>query len=316
MGAGPYGLPSDALNGPRCQSRPNHRIMSTMFRCPDCRAPLTLAPGEEACKACGRSIVRFGRVPVLLKAASEVARVVEEASSSERGHWYRESHHDQWEGPYRHHLLKRRAYLESVFRDVQKQTACETLLELGCGDGEDFDWLSSFFPKIVGIDYNALRLERAATRGIACQVALGDALDLPLFDESMDMVYMNHVLEHIERDTLAMKEVFRVLKVGGTLVLGVPNEGALFWQLAYRLQPHTRRTTDHVQFYKPTDLQRKAESVGFDVIGLQRIGWGVPHWSLDARLRARAWVDDAFEAVGRRLIPNQATSLYLIGRRS
>jgi SAM-dependent methyltransferase len=46
------------------------------------------------------------------------------------------------------------------------------------------------------------------------------ALDLP--DESFDIVFASHVLEHIDDDVSAMKEVKRVLKPGGIAILPVP----------------------------------------------------------------------------------------------
>ncbi len=45
-------------------------------------------------------------------------------------------------------------------------------------------------------------------------------IDLP--DNSFDIIFCNHVLEHIEEDIQAMKELFRVLKPGGWAILQVP----------------------------------------------------------------------------------------------
>jgi hypothetical protein len=42
------------------------------------------------------------------------------------------------------------------------------------------------------------------------------------------------------------------------------------------------------------------------------IGWGVPHWTLDAVIRRFKWVDDGLELFGRRFLRGQATSLYLL----
>lgn len=54
-----------------------------------------------------------------------------------------------------------------------------------------------------------------------------DILDLPFADESFDIVFCNHVLEHIEDDAKAMSELYRVLKPGGWGILQVPMKNSL-----------------------------------------------------------------------------------------
>ncbi len=56
-------------------------------------------------------------------------------------------------------------------------------------------------------------------RGVTHQV---DITRLPMPAETYDVVIANHVLEHIDADRLAMQELFRVLKPGGTALLTVP----------------------------------------------------------------------------------------------
>ncbi len=49
-----------------------------------------------------------------------------------------------------------------------------------------------------------------------------DIMDIPLADDSYDFVICNHVMEHVENDIIAMKEVRRILKPGGRAILQVP----------------------------------------------------------------------------------------------
>lgn len=51
-----------------------------------------------------------------------------------------------------------------------------------------------------------------------------DICDLPFEDNSFDVVFCNHVLEHIPDDTKAMKELYRVMKVGGFGIFQVPQD--------------------------------------------------------------------------------------------
>lgn len=49
-----------------------------------------------------------------------------------------------------------------------------------------------------------------------------DIMDIPLQDNSYDVVFCNHVLEHVEDDIKAMKEFYRILKPGGWAILQSP----------------------------------------------------------------------------------------------
>ena len=49
-----------------------------------------------------------------------------------------------------------------------------------------------------------------------------EIINITFDDNSFDFIMCNHVLEHILNDRKAMRELYRVLKVGGTALLNVP----------------------------------------------------------------------------------------------
>ena len=51
-----------------------------------------------------------------------------------------------------------------------------------------------------------------------------DICNLPFEDNSFDVIFCNHVLEHIPDDTKAMQELFRVMKKGGFGIFQVPQD--------------------------------------------------------------------------------------------
>ena len=51
-----------------------------------------------------------------------------------------------------------------------------------------------------------------------------DICDLPFKENEFDVVFCNHVLEHISNDTKAMKELYRVLKPGGFGIFQIPQD--------------------------------------------------------------------------------------------
>ena len=286
-----------------------------LFRCPACRVALPLRRDGRpvGCHGCRAAFPVVEEIPLLVKDRAAIERQIEEARHQGRAEWYDASQAQAWTGPYRHHLKKRVAYLErvlSAYRALRGDGL--SLLDLGCGDGENLRWLSRFATTCYGSDYHVVRLRRARQVPGVTQLFLADATDYPTRDGAFDVIVFNHVLEHIPDDDQALREAHRILRPGGLLILGVPNEGAWFWQLAYRLQPQLLKSSDHVHFYTAETVRRKCRAAGFNVQAVDPIGWGVPHWTLDALIRRFRWVDDALEQVGRRCLRSQATSLYLL----
>ncbi len=284
------------------------------FTCPQCGVPL--ADNQlrgAACGSCGFEIETHAEIPILIRDRDAVETAIAEARGGARADWYEETQADVWSGPYRHHVRKRLTYMQEVIaRYAPAGGRYSRAVDLGCGDGEHLGWLSAHADAIYASDYNLLRLERAAAKGIASVVAMADLTAYPAADDSFDLVFCHHVIEHIPDVDAALREIQRILAPGGTALIGTPNEGAGFWRLAYRLSPESRRSTDHVQFFTAASLGGRLRAAGFELREMHPIGWGVPHWGLDARVRGIKAVDDAFESVGRRFLPRQATSLYAV----
>lgn len=95
-----------------------------------------------------------------------------------------------------------------------------------------------------------------------------DILDLPFGDETFDVVICNHVLEHIEDDSKAMSELYRVMKKGGWGILQVPMKNSL--EKTYEdftiKDPKERQKHfgqyDHVRWYG-MDYFDRLKAVGF-----------------------------------------------------
>lgn len=96
-----------------------------------------------------------------------------------------------------------------------------------------------------------------------------DIRQLPFDDNSFDVIFCNHVLEHIPEDILAMKELFRVLKPEGWGIIQVPMRFSL--EKTYEdfsiIHPEERKKHfgqyDHVRWYGWDFFERLA-SVGFE----------------------------------------------------
>ena len=124
--------------------------------------------------------------------------------------------------------------------------------------------LARFLRALPNVEYLSADLDSP----IAGEVM--DVTDLPLADDAYDVILCCHVLEHVEDDGAAMRELFRVLKPGGFAILQVPISYA---QAATREDPSITGPrereaafgqSDHVRIYGP-DYFRRLESAGFRV---------------------------------------------------
>jgi SAM-dependent methyltransferase len=95
------------------------------------------------------------------------------------------------------------------------------ILDAGCGTGWNLQELSSF-GHTYGVDLSPLAVITTQRRG--GRVAQGDVLGLPYETASFDVVTSFDVLYHawIKDDTQAVKELSRVLRPGGLMLLKVP----------------------------------------------------------------------------------------------
>ncbi len=105
------------------------------------------------------------------------------------------------------------------------------ILDVGCGGGLDAIFLAKCGFDIVGVDISRTALRIAKRRATKARVTvdwrLGDVLDLPLEDESVDYVTdrgLFHLLEDHDRPRYS-SELYRVLKQnGGVLIRGASEE--------------------------------------------------------------------------------------------
>ena len=97
------------------------------------------------------------------------------------------------------------------------------LLDVGCGIGDNLRIFSASGLELHGIEYSDVSARHAAKLlGANALVRTGSATALPYPDGSFDAAICIEVLEHVGDDVAAIKEISRVLKPNGLLVMSVP----------------------------------------------------------------------------------------------
>jgi SAM-dependent methyltransferase len=144
------------------------------------------------------------------------------------------------------------------------------VLENGCGVGMYVERLSSFGGAVLGLEYD---LERASeARKHSPHIINGAGEFLPLPSSRFDLILSHEVLEHVQDDRAAVREMVRALKTGGRAVIFVPNRGypfethGIYWRGKYSFGnklfvnylPRSLRDqlAPHVRVYSKKDLQK------------------------------------------------------------
>lgn len=148
-----------------------------------------------------------------------------------------------------------RQYLASLYPGRGK------LIELGCGMG----FLLKTFAD-DGWDVTGIEPDRGFCRfmeeGLGLKAIPAILEESGIADESVDVVIMLHVIEHVPDPLATLQAIFRVLKPGGHLVMETPRYDGLM----FKLLQHRERSLScdgHIYFFTTPTLRRLYEKAGF-----------------------------------------------------
>jgi SAM-dependent methyltransferase len=146
-------------------------------------------------------------------------------------------------------------------------------VDLGCGAGGDLMTVKDNHPQAhcIGVDLGDWNRERLSRQGIESVSLDIETQALPLEDETLDLIIANQVLEHTKQLFFINHEIFRTLKVGGHLYLGVPNVLSLHNRVLGLIGTHptcAKMISGHVRVFSKRDtlLFYKTIAGGFTAI--------------------------------------------------
>jgi 2-polyprenyl-3-methyl-5-hydroxy-6-metoxy-1,4-benzoquinol methylase len=107
------------------------------------------------------------------------------------------------------------------------------VLDFGCGNGAQTAEFMQDECKIVALDVDEGDLRELSRhfrsqKGSSVLPVRYDGLSVPVADASVDVVLCYEVIEHVPDERQALREIRRVLKPGGEVVLSVPNKAWVF----------------------------------------------------------------------------------------
>lgn len=140
------------------------------------------------------------------------------------------------------------------------------ILDIGAGQGSDLLGLKGIFPNasLVGIESYAPNIEFLKSKNIEVVSMDMERDRLPFDDESFDLIVTNQFLEHAKEIFWIMHETSRLLKVGGHIIVGVPNLASLHNRLLllFGRQPTCiQNASAHIRGFTKSDFSNFLNSI-------------------------------------------------------
>ena len=179
------------------------------------------------------------------------------------------------------------ALVARVLRDIGGRY--ETLVDVGCGGGALARSLVGSFDRYVGCDLNAYEGFPVSNAHVFVRANL-NTLPLPLEASSGDLVVAVETIEHLENPRSFVRELVRVVRPGGRVIVTTPNQLSLLSKLTLltkhqfnAFQEGPGLYPSHISALLEEDLRRIAVEAGLTNIAIHFTGRGrVPftawHW--------------------------------------
>lgn len=140
------------------------------------------------------------------------------------------------------------------------------ILDVGCAAGWNMSRFRQYGRFPMGLDVVPERVQLAQRHG---PVMLASGLDVPVAEQSFDLIYIQHVLHHIGDVAQALQEVWRCLVPGGVLFLVETTEDNPLIRWGRRLYPQWLGDEINAPFYF-SELRTTLEEHGFRVTQAQQ----------------------------------------------
>ena len=162
--------------------------------------------------------------------------------------------------------------LNAMLSQLITENGYKTAIEVGCEAGTSSAMLDkSIEVTLLDLNDDIIKLDQEAyaTTYPNFKYCVADMFAMPFENESFDLVFNAGVIEHFDFDdrARAIKEYWRVLKKGGTMVIAFPNHYSLPYRFAYLVRTITKKWIFPPE-NKMYNLKKELQASGID--GLQR----------------------------------------------
>jgi 2-polyprenyl-3-methyl-5-hydroxy-6-metoxy-1,4-benzoquinol methylase len=138
------------------------------------------------------------------------------------------------------------------------------VLDAGCGTGRGTERLNHRGAQVTAVDIGPKLVTLTHAR-YPCQALVASVSQLPFADDTFDVVFSTEVIEHMPDPNMGVREMVRVLKPNGHLVLSTPN---WLWQWPVRIASSLglRAFDGFENFLRPSSLRHTLQAEGAVVL--------------------------------------------------
>lgn len=151
------------------------------------------------------------------------------------------------------------------------------LIEFGCATGATANLLADFGFNVYSTDISKYAVNLATKNYPDVKFNVHDMQKLFMKDKNFDVACAFDVIEHLKDPEMALRNTYKILKPGGTIILTTPND--------YK---HMSNDPTHINVKKPSEWKKIIKKVGFENIIIKQVTL-VPyfyrlHWRLNYAL--------------------------------
>ena len=190
-------------------------------------------------------------------------------------------------------------------------------LDAGCGSGRTLPELSRYCARVSGLELNPDAAEVARDRG-NFDVQTGRVEEMPWEADTFDLITCLDVIEHTPDDTAALRELRRVSRPGGWLLVTVPAYQALWSthdEMNHHFRRYSRRRLERAVTESGWELERMTSFNSLLLLPAALVRLGQRHRNSDGRFTSElhlppAWLNRILE------MPMRAESFWLAAGRT
>lgn len=170
----------------------------------------------------------------------------------------------------------------------------EKVADIAGGAGIVSEWLQGRGYDVSLVEFSDVAVEVAKKKGLnVFQQKIGEGNPLPFPDNAFDIVFFGDIIEHLFDPETALREVKRILKPAGRLVISCPNIAYWRFRVYYLLDGDLQRVDvakfkpweqEHIRFYNIKILKEFLGKLNFDFVKFRGVN-NVWH----AKMPAQHW---------------------------
>lgn len=158
--------------------------------------------------------------------------------------------------------------MENLFKGLNTKPL--KILDIGCASGYLTSQIAAFFPtaEVFGVDSYKKAIEYGQRLYPNIKFKVADAHKLPFNNQTFDLVSCIETLEHLEAPEGAIREMQRLLKKDGKVLIGQDTDNLAFkiiWQIWTKSGGKVWNDS-HIHPYGPTELERLIETCGLKLL--------------------------------------------------